>query len=239
MEFINLGIPQSEILPTAMKPKKLLVFDIDGTIIDTQNAEGECYAQAILDVTGISLASVDWSLYSEPTSSGILRGLLTGHANIEAIEQAVKAVFVERLRQAQPHYPDDFLPIPGVEAFITQLKEQGEFDVAIATGGFDTEAAFKLQCCGFHLPDFPHATSSDTPARRDIIPLAIARAGYSLEAVVYFGDAPWDLTATQALGIPMIGIGRRIEQLSAQGLVHTFRDYRQPEFLLETIAGFL
>ena len=56
----------------------LAIFDNDGTICDTQDVEGVCYARAIETVTGRSLATLDWSTYDEPTSTAIVRDLLAG-----------------------------------------------------------------------------------------------------------------------------------------------------------------
>jgi hypothetical protein len=53
----------------------LAVFDNDGTICDTQEVEGACYAKAIERVTGKSLATLDWTTYEEPTSSAIVLDL--------------------------------------------------------------------------------------------------------------------------------------------------------------------
>lgn len=87
------------------------------------------------------------------------------------------------------------------------------------------------------MEDFPHASSSDTPRRRDILPLAAKRAGFEISSVVYFGDAPWDVRVSRALGVPMIGIGRRIEELSALGVRHVFRDYTDADAIIEVIQN--
>ena len=60
------------------KMNLLAVFDNDGTICDTQEVEGACYAKAIERVTGKSLATLDWTIYEEPTSSAIALVLLAG-----------------------------------------------------------------------------------------------------------------------------------------------------------------
>jgi len=78
-------------------------------------------------------------------------------------------------------------------------------------------------------------TSSDAGGRRDIINIAAQRAGFDLSSVVYFGDAPWDVRASNALGIPMIGIGRRHEKLRTFGLRHVFRDYSEPDKIIDAL----
>lgn len=207
----------------------LAIFDIDGTLCDTQEVEGRCYALAIERVTGLSLATLDWTTYEEPTSSAIVRDLLRGDVAAVDKEARIKREFYRLLQEERPNFPRDFAPVTGAAEFIEHLLWENTCAVALATGCFDTTASFKLACCGIAMDRFPHATSSDTPRRRDIIPLAAARAGYGLSSVVYFGDAPWDVVVSKALGIPMIGIGRRYEELRIFGVRHTFRDYSDAE----------
>lgn len=214
----------------------LAIFDNDGTLCDTQEVEGRCYAQAIEEVTGLSLSAIDWGRFEERTSSAIVRQLLEADAAADEKEERVKQEFCRLLRIAQPSYPGDFAPIRGAVEFIERLRQEN-VAVAIATGGFDAEAEFKLDCCGLRLHDFPHATASDKPRRRDIIQLAALRAGRELDAVVYFGDAPWDVRVSRELGIPMIGIGRRYEQLRREGLRFAFRDYTEREEIMNALKS--
>ncbi len=213
----------------------LAIFDNDGTICDTQEVEGVCYAKAIERVTGRSLSTVDWTTYEEPTSSAIVRDLLTGDPAALTKEEEIKREFVRLLEQERPRFPGDFTPLQGAVQFITRLKQERICSVAIATGCFDTSARFKLKCCGITLDDFPHATSSDTPRRRDIIPLAASRAGFHVSSAVYFGDAPWDVRVAATLGVPMIGIGRRCERLRELGVQHAFRDYGDSDAIIRAL----
>jgi phosphoglycolate phosphatase-like HAD superfamily hydrolase len=222
-------------LDVGQKMNLLAIFDNDGTICDTQDVEGRCYANAIAYVTGRSLSTLDWTTYDEPTSSAIVRDLLAGDPDALAKEEAIKIEFLRLLQKERPRFPGDFTPLPGVVEFITRLRQDAICSVAIATGCFDTSARFKLECCGITLGDFPHATSSDTPRRREIIPLAASRAGFALSDVVYFGDAPWDVRVSGILGIHMIGIGRRTERLQDLGIRHTFRDYSDPDAIIRVL----
>jgi beta-phosphoglucomutase-like phosphatase (HAD superfamily) len=213
----------------------LAIFDNDGTICDTQDVEGRCYVLAIEHVTGMSLSTQDWTTYDEPTSSGIVRQLLAGDAAAKEKEEWIKSEFCRLLQEERPRSPGDFLPIQGAVEFISRLTAEKICAVAIATGCFDTTARFKLQCCGLALERFPHATSSDACRRNDIIPLAAARAGFDLSSVVYFGDAPWDVRVCATLGVPMIGIGRRHNLLRTLGVRHAFRDYTNPDQIIDAM----
>jgi len=211
----------------------LAIFDIDGTVCDTQEVEGMCYAQAFEEICGVSLNTLDWTQYAEPTSSGVLGTVLGDHPGFAKKELEFQNRFVALLQEEQPKFPGDFSPIEGAVEFISRLLSDGRITVAFATGGFDTEASFKLKCCGIDLSKYPHATSSDTPKRRDILPLAANRAGTDLSEAVYFGDAPWDIKVSSQLNIPMIGIGRRVQLLRELGLRDAFRDFTQSDILIE------
>jgi phosphoglycolate phosphatase-like HAD superfamily hydrolase len=215
----------------------IAIFDNDGTICDSQEAEEYCFVTAVERVTGTPLPTHDWTSYEEPTSTAIIRALLAGDPHAEAKELQIEREYLRLLEEARPQFPDEFAPLPGAVQFIERLKEENICSVAIATGCFAATAGFKLQCCGISLTDFPHATSSDTPRRREIIPLAAARAGYETSSVVYFGDAPWDVRVSAVLGIPMIGIGRRIDQLKALGVTNVFRDYTDAEAILPVLRA--
>lgn len=99
----------------------LAVFDNDGTICDTQEIEGRCYAQAIQHVIGVSLASLDWTTYDEPTSAAIVRNLLNEDPTPAATEEKIKKEFVRLLREERPIFPGDFIPITGATQFIARL----------------------------------------------------------------------------------------------------------------------
>jgi beta-phosphoglucomutase-like phosphatase (HAD superfamily) len=213
----------------------LVIFDNDGTLCDTQQAEGGCYELAIEWVTGISLSAPDWARFEERTSSAIIRQLLADDPDVGRKELRIRDEFCRLLQSASSDYPGDFSPIPGAIEFLGRLRQQG-VAIAIATGGFDTEARFKLACCEIALENYPHATASDTAKRKDIIQLAASRAGFELGSVVYFGDAPWDVRVSTELGIHMIGIGRRHELLREMGVRFSFRDYSEPEAILTALT---
>lgn len=213
----------------------LALFDIDGTVIDTQAAEGECYARALLEVTGLSLPTLDWTKYVDATSSGIFREIVRGRNELGTLESRFKNRFLELLHEVRPHRPQDFRPVSGSVEFLERLKRDEGCKVAFATGGFDTEARFKLACCGIELDDYPHATSSDCCSRTEIMRLAIKRAGEEPAAAVYFGDGLWDVTASEALSIPMIGIGRKVDRLVALTEWRRFRDYSDPDGIVRAM----
>lgn len=213
----------------------LAVFDIDGTLCDSQEVEGQCFATAIERVTGNSLETLDWSKYNEPTSSSIVRDLLAGDVDAIGKEQAIKIEFCRLLEENRQFFPGDFMPLLGAVEFVERLQAERICGVAIATGCFGLSAQFKLECCGMVMDHIPNATSSDAAKRTDIISLAASRAGFGLVSVIYFGDGPWDVHAARALEIPMIGIGRRHERLRELGVRHVVKNYAEPDLIVAAL----
>lgn len=58
-----------------------------------------------------------------------------------------------------------------------------------------------------------------------------------MSAIVYFGDAPRDVKVSGIPGIPVIGIGRRIDDLRAMGVRYVFRDYADATGISRVLSG--
>lgn len=51
----------------------LILLDIDGTLIDSMELENKYFTQAVCEGLGISKIKTDWSSFTNPTDSGIIR----------------------------------------------------------------------------------------------------------------------------------------------------------------------
>jgi beta-phosphoglucomutase-like phosphatase (HAD superfamily) len=75
---------------------KLIIFDIDGTILDSVNADNKCFTQTFKDLYQIDLTNTDWNDFKNVTDTGltneIFEKLLHRVAEKEEIE-TIKAHF--------------------------------------------------------------------------------------------------------------------------------------------------
>ncbi|MCH6256315.1 hypothetical protein MLD52_07130 [Puniceicoccaceae bacterium K14] len=130
-----------------------------------------------------------------------------------------------------------------------QIKEDGQQLTILANGktlssignnsigkGQLGIAAFGSGKFGF--TNYQETPSSDTPKRKDIIPLAAKRASYPLSDCVYFGDASWDIKASHELEIPLIGIGRKPHLFTKQNRKPHFRDFKEVEPIVKALKRF-
>ena len=68
-----------------------VMFDVDGTLVQSYEFDEQCYLQAVEEVLGESLDS-DWACYTHVTDSGILLQYLERRGLIEELEQIEQAV---------------------------------------------------------------------------------------------------------------------------------------------------
>ena len=225
---------------------RLAVFDIDGTLIDTCALDAECFTAAVTATLGIPESAVDmrWQSYPHITDSGVAATLVERHLD-RAIEPAelvaLESAFVELLTSALDRAPQRCRALPGAVEFLGELMASGEWEVALATGGFRRSALLKLMRAGFDPPPVL-ATSGEAISRADIVRAAIRAAGESAKAqfqsIVLLGDAHWDILTSRELDLPCVGIadGVAAAELLAIGAVAVLGDYTDREHAHRVVA---
>jgi len=220
----------------------IVVFDVDGTLVDSGKVDHHCFDDAFREATGVTIQTEQWMAMLEVTAKAIVHQIFPDDsaAVLARKEQAVQAGYLRRLQAAHQQDQTVFRPLPGAIEEFMRLRTVPGVSVAIATGDWRDTISLKLAAAGFDLTGLPFATASERYSRADIIRLAVERSGRDLRDAVYVGDGPWDLRATRQLGIPFIGIGQRIAQLRAAGAEHTLAHYADghlPGILERITAG--
>lgn len=188
-----------------------IIFDIDGTLIESTRFDNACFIAAVRELMGAdAYIRDDWSGYRHVTDSGILAEI--AEENNFALDArkyaAVRASFFGRIKDHLDSNP--CIPRPGAVELINQLRHDDSIRLGFATGGWRRSALMKLKQAGF---DFDPATlfSSDDHHERVEIMLACRdHIDGSGGPIVYVGDAPWDQKATASLGWPLIATGPRL-----------------------------
>ena len=205
------------------EPRNLIIFDVDGTLVDAHALDCGSFDAAFREVTGSSLPESMWTKFEEVTSQSTIHQALGKERDHDliAIKDQVRDLFLARLNAGHVANAEAICAFPGAIDLISGLKTSKTLRVAIATGCWRETAHFKLNAAGFDIEDIPFACASDRYSRAEIITLAAERAGLPVERAVYVGDGLWDLKATRQLGIPFIGVGRKIEALRKAGAKYT------------------
>jgi phosphoglycolate phosphatase-like HAD superfamily hydrolase len=219
----------------------LVVFDIDGTLVQTNHIDEICFVQAVMDVLSIAGINTDWSTYAHVTDSGILNEIIQSRharfpdqAEIDKIQQR----FCCLLEEAFITQPKAFKSVEGGPATLHQLAGEADQALALATGGWELSARKKLRWGGYQAEEIVLATASDVCNRDGIMLLAEqrSRARYGVteyESVTYVGDGLWDYTAAAGLGWGFIGIatGSQEKSLRELGASNVLSGYKPAEFI--------
>jgi phosphoglycolate phosphatase-like HAD superfamily hydrolase len=212
---------------------RLAIFDIDGTLTDTNGVDDECYRAAVGETLGISPGDIDWSGAAHVTDSEIFKWLCSVHGSAQPSADAMaraSSQFVDRLSVMLEHVPTRFSAIGGAAVMLQSLEQRG-WDVAVATGGWGPSARLKLRVAELLIDDAVLACADDATSRADIVQLAHHRAEAfyrrRFDRVVSVGDGVWDVDTAVVLGLPFVGIGagERASRLRAAGARTVLSDY--------------
>ncbi len=205
---------------------KLAIFDIDGTLIDSNAVDNKCFVDTFETAFGLSASGIDWRNYPHHTDRGLTEEFLRRAWKREPEEQEIarhRELFVGALREQIERLEE----IGGAGAFIHFLQERG-WSIALATGAWSESALLKLAAAG--LPcDLPLVCCDACPSREEIVLKAIGSP--RPERIVVFGDGWWDLRAARNLGLPFIGVG------DASGAPETIADFRDAEGVLAVMLN--
>ncbi len=214
--------------------KHLVMFDIDGTLVDSHKFDSQIYADTIRDDLGIEVDR-SWRRYANVTDSGILDELLdelqfTGDRS--AVEARIKKEFIKRTQRYANQHPGVIREIAGARALVELLSTKDSVRLAMATGGWHETAVLKLRAIGIDCERIAMATATDATSRSAIMRLAEERA-MSHETPLtrtYFGDGDWDRRACAELDYAFIAIGGRVQHHTA------FADLRDHAAILSLLG---
>ena len=216
---------------------KLVLFDIDGTLVNCGPQVRPLFASALEEVFGTA-GDVDGYDFAGRTDPRIVLDLMTGAGMPEAEARArlprMRDLYLARLERSLERQGMQLLP--AVEELLGRLAARDDVVLALLTGNWERGARTKLS--RFDLNRFFDfgAFGCDGIDRSDLPPVALARAErfagrrFQPAETLIVGDSVHDVSCGQAHGIPVLAVstGRtRPEALRAAGADWLIPDLRQ------------
>jgi phosphoglycolate phosphatase-like HAD superfamily hydrolase len=228
--------------------KNLVLFDIDGTLTQTTHVDDLCFVQSFVDELGIHDLDTDWSRYPTVCDSGITQHIFRTHLGRmpSATELArLQRRFVSLLEHTYEREPHLFVAVPGAGAAVHNLRQHPDWAVAIATGGWQTSAMFKLSKAAIAVDGIPAAFADHGVTREVIVAAALVMARHTYQQqrfarLVYIGDGVWDVRTARQLNLEFIGVasGECEAVLRAEGaraIIQDFTNFDQFRHVLEEL----
>jgi HAD superfamily hydrolase (TIGR01509 family) len=204
-----------------------LIFDLDGTLVDTVYAHVFSWQRALAD-EGMDIPG--WRIHRRIGMSG---GLFTravgrelGHDLNDEQAKELQTRHDELFRELLP--PDARRPLPGAKELLRDLREQG-ITHGIATSGGRPGIDASLEA--LEVPEDMVVVNRGDVARAKPEPdlfIECARRLHVPRTECYVvGDAVWDLLAARRAGMLSIGVlsgGYGADELQAAGAFRIYRD---------------
>ena len=230
---------------------KLVLFDIDGTLLWTDGAGRRAIGRALLDEIGTT-GPIEHYRFDGKTDPQIVRELLSlaGHPAAEAVERvaAVCRRYLEVLEGELARPTQRTRVLVGVRELLGALEEheaRGRALVGLLTGNLEGGAALKLKSAGLDPRRFVVGAYGSDAAHRPALPAIAARraaerTGQEIPGrdVVIIGDTPDDVACGEPIGARVVAVATGfydVASLRAAGAAHVFADLRDTAAVLDAI----
>ena len=229
--------------------RRLVLFDIDGTLLTADGAGKRALHDALVDVFGTT-GPIDGYSFAGRTDPEIVHALMSAaglpHHEIDRGLAGLWAHYVANLRREMEHTEVEALP--GIPDLLRRVEEAGgQVVMGLLTGNIEEGARIKVEAAGLGWDRFQvGAYGSDHADRPELPAVAVRRARertgveYAGKEIVILGDTPFDISCGAHLGVRTIAVatgGHPAEELATHSPDHLFRDFTDVDAAWAAIAG--
>ena len=228
---------------------KLLLFDVDQTILTTKGGDRKALNMAFKELFGIEdgfkgiefAGRMDLAIVKDA-----LRIWGMDHILDPDVMAKFKSVYFKLLEDVLGKWSEGY-EYPGVRVLLECLSRRGDVDIGLITGNFRESAFIKLRRYGFDMYFCEGGFGGDSEERPQVVNLAIQRCEakkgvtYARGDMYVIGDSPADILAGQANSIRTVAVATgysSLEKLQTYGPTHIFHDLSDIEaFVAQTLTS--
>ncbi len=228
---------------------RLVLFDVDGTLVRVDGAGREAFRTALREVYGTT-GDVDGFDFAGRTDPAIARGLLEplGGADdwVDAGLSRLWSVYVGCLEEELRRRRHRLVVLPGVPELLARLRADAWFVCGLLTGNVEAGAWTKLRVCGLAKAFDFGAFGSDAERREDLPEVAMRRAAarhgrtFRPQEVVVIGDTPADIRCARAGGARAVAVATgpySVDDLARHHPDAVLTDLTDQEVVLEALLA--
>ncbi len=202
---------------TSAAGHRLVLFDIDGTLLSAGRAARESVLAALEHVYGLRAdpdpprqGKYDFSGKTDPQ---IVRELVTDAVGSERCEAGLDRAldrYLDELRRRLT--PEAVVPKPGIPELLRRLAAEPGVTLALLTGNLERGARLKLEPPGFNAYFAFGAFGSDSADRYQLPRVAVERArshggrAFGGKSIVIVGDSVHDVACGRSLGVRAVAV---------------------------------
>jgi phosphoglycolate phosphatase len=219
--------------------RKVVLFDVDGTLIDTGGAGGRSWSHAFRQAFGID---GDIRKFSEVgmTDPVVARQTFEGTLGREPTTDEVIRLMMRYVLRLPEEVASSsgYRVMPGVHQLLQRLVAADTL-LGLVTGNIEGAAHIKISRAGLQRFFLFGGYGSDSAERSDLTRAAIARAealsGHDIDPsqVLVVGDTPRDVEAAHGAGAIAVGVATgeySVDELRDGGAEHVLRSFADDAF---------
>jgi phosphoglycolate phosphatase len=235
--------------------RKLILFDIDGTLVLTGGAGIRAMNRACEELVGHPHA-LEGIPVAGRTDRIILTDVVTraGHTLDDGLLDQLRERYLDNLREEiqRPGRTQSFESLgargglkavmPGIRELLDILEQRDDVFLGLLTGNFEAGARIKLEHFDLWRYFRCGAYGDDAADRNALVPFAVERArkcglgeDLAAEHILVVGDTPHDVACARAVGATPVGVatgGFSLDQLRESGADIVFEDLGNPDQFL-------
>ncbi len=216
-------------MSTNRKQVKTVILDVDGTLIDSNDAQAHSWQDAMAE-QGHEVPFDKIRPLIGMGGDKVLPEVL----GIDKDSDEGKKISQRRKEILKTRYLSTIKPFPGARDLLQQMHDRG-LKLIIATSAEPDELEQTLKIVGPHVQGLmaQQETSKDAKLSKpdsDIMQVALKQAGERSDEVFMLGDTPYDIEAAIKVGVRTIAL--RCGGSSDKELAHAVAIYTDPADLL-------
>lgn len=210
---------------TSGGPRPAVLFDIDGTLVDSNYLHVQAWYRAFSDA---DVEVEAWRIHRSIGMDGsTLLKTLAGDADEDTRS---------RLKDLHSRYYKETIPLlrrlPGARELLEAVDGLG-LQIVLATSAPEDELAILREVLASDKLVSAVTSSNDVDTAKpqpDIVDVALERAGVDADHAVFIGDTVWDVEACNRAGVPTIAVlsgGVSRGELEKAGAQAVFEDTKE------------
>lgn len=177
---------------------RAVLFDIDGTLLDSNDAS----AHAWLDALRGHGKEVPYDRVRSAIGGGGAK-LLREVADIDADSVLGRSINDRRIAILKAHYVPDLGPHPGARALVDRIRSRGLVCAAVSSAGSAEIDDLLKAAAVFDLIDLV-VSSNDADPESNLVDVALERLRIEPNEAIFVGDTRYDVAAATRVGMPII-----------------------------------
>ncbi|HID95997.1 MAG TPA: HAD family hydrolase [Candidatus Latescibacteria bacterium] len=241
------NLVQEEEMVSTQDRRRLVLFDVDGTILNSGGAGRRAIKRALIEVFGTT-GSADSFPFAGKTDPQIILELMTGEGlPEELIRRKLGTFFKVYIRNLEEEIPVARKQLyPGVRELLSNLSDMAQTILGLLTGNIREGAEIKLKA--FDLNNYFQigAYGDDSEDRYKLPQIAISRTAEKFgrsfwgKEVVIVGDTPHDINCGKAVEAKSVAVATgwtSLDELKNHKPDYIFEDFSDYEKVIEAILA--